>query len=270
MLDQSARVTGMQAEEVLLDAGYFDDEVIEATLARDVSLLCPEGQWPAKTKEEGLIHKSAFDYHPQTDTYRCLVGQTLILLSKCEPTLRTRAHRVYGATTCEDCHLRANCTKAAQGRRIKRYPEDEQREALRLVMQHPQARRIFSQRKAIVEPVFSSLRSQQGLNRFRRRGLQAVKREFALHVLAHNLSRAVALSRALFTLLHVVLRGLHAVAHSFSDKLLDLLARAKAITFTPGLQLDAQQKRFATASSRGGCQCLGLDLSDHMLSSDDN
>ena len=34
MLDQSARVTGMQAEEVLLDAGYFDDEVIEATLAR--------------------------------------------------------------------------------------------------------------------------------------------------------------------------------------------------------------------------------------------
>src|SRR6516165_5048052 len=39
MLDQSARVTGMQAEEVLLDAGYFDDEVIEATLARDVSLL---------------------------------------------------------------------------------------------------------------------------------------------------------------------------------------------------------------------------------------
>lgn len=44
MLDQSARVTGMQAEEVLLDAGYFDDEVIEAKLARDVSPLCPQGQ----------------------------------------------------------------------------------------------------------------------------------------------------------------------------------------------------------------------------------
>ena len=201
MLDQSARVTGMQAEEVLLDAGYFDDEVIEATLARDVSLLCPEGQWPAKTREEGLFHKSAFDYHPQTDTYHCPAGQTLILLSKCEQTPRTREHRVYGATTCGDCHLRANCTKAAQGRRIKRYPEDEQREALRLVMQHPQARRIFSQRKAIVEPVFSSLRSQQGLNRFR-------KREFALHVLAHNQSRAVALLAALFALLYAVLRRL--------------------------------------------------------------
>jgi hypothetical protein len=218
MLDQSARVTGAQAEEVLLDAGYFDDEVIEATLARDVSLLCPEGQWPAKTREAGLFHKSAFDYHPQTDTYHCPAGQTLILLSKCEQTPRTREHRVYGATTCGDCHLRANCTNAAQGRRIKRYPEDEQREALRLVMQHPQARRIFSQRKAIVEPVFSSLRSQQGLNRFRRRGLPAVKREFALHVLAHNLSRAVALSRALFNLLYAALRGLHEVAQCFPDR----------------------------------------------------
>jgi hypothetical protein len=188
--------------------------------------LCPEGQWPAKTREAGLFHKSAFDYHPQTDTWHYPAGQTLILLSKCEQTPRTREHRVYGATTCGDCHLRANCTNAAQGRRIKRYPEDEQREALRLVMQHPQARRIFSQCKAIVEPVFSSLRSQQGLNRFRRRGLQAVKREFALHVLAHNLSRAVALLRALFTLLYAAYAASTRSRNVFRTDFLDLLARA--------------------------------------------
>jgi len=52
------------------------------------------------------------------------------------------------------------------------------------------------------------LRSQQGLNRFRRSGLRAVKREFALHVLAHNQSRAVALLAALFALLYAVLRRL--------------------------------------------------------------
>ncbi|RCV87737.1 IS1182 family transposase, partial [Vreelandella rituensis] len=33
-----------------------------------------------------------------------------------------------------------------------------------------------------------------GLSRFRRRGLAGVKREFALHALAYNLARAVALS----------------------------------------------------------------------------
>lgn len=219
MLDQSARVTGAQAEELLLDAGYFDDEVIEATLKRDISLLCPEGQWPAKTKEEGLYHKSAFRYDAHTDTYRCPAGQTLILFSKCEETARTRAQSVYAALSCTDCKLRANCTKAAHGRRIKRYPEDEQREALRLVMQHRLARRIFSQRKAIVEPVFSSLRAQQGLNRFRRRGLQAVKREFALHVMAYNLSRAVALLRVLFFYFYAVPYALRESRIRFFDRM---------------------------------------------------
>jgi len=65
-------------------------------------------------------------------------------------------------------------------------------------MQHPQALRIFSQRKVMVEPVFSHLRCQQNLNRFRRRGLQSVKCECALHTMAHNLSRAVALLGARF------------------------------------------------------------------------
>ncbi|WP_407945592.1 transposase [Paraburkholderia elongata] len=86
------------------------------------------------------------------------------------------------------------------------------------MMQHPQARRIFSQRKPIVEPVFSSLRSQQGLNRFRRRGLRAVKREFALHVLARNLSRAVALLAALVALLYAVLGRLGQAVHDFLER----------------------------------------------------
>jgi hypothetical protein len=169
-------VTETPVNELLLDAGYFDDDVIAATLERDISLLCPEGQWPATTKEDGQYHKSAFSYDEHTDTYRCPAGQTLIRISRCKETPRTRAASVYATSSCADCPLHANCTKAALGRRIKRYPEDEQREALRIVMQHRQARRIFSQRKAIVEPVFSSLRGQQGLNRFRRRGLPAVKR----------------------------------------------------------------------------------------------
>ncbi len=59
-------------------------------------------------------------------------------------------------------------------------------------MRQPQAQQEFVQRQAMVEPVFSHLRLIQGLTRFRRLGLAGVKREFALHVLAYNLSRAVA------------------------------------------------------------------------------
>lgn len=219
LLDQSTRVSGYPVEEVLLDAGYFDDSVIRAALEREISLLCPPGQWPAKNKEDGLFHKGAFDYDPYTDSFQCPVGHTLVLLTVCQETSRTRAHGTYGGAPCSDCPLRARCTKAAKGRNIKRYPEDEARDALRVVMQHPQARRIFSQRKAIVEPVFSHLRCQQNLNRFRRRGLQAVKREFALHAMAHNLSRAVALLGAGFALsgFYVLLRWFAKVWRHFGQ-----------------------------------------------------
>jgi hypothetical protein len=187
MLDQSARIVAQHADELLLDAGYFDDGVIACTLERDISLLCPSGQWPQSPPQEGaLFHKSQFHSDAHSDTYRCPAGQTLHFFMQNSQTQCSPAQRVYASASCAGCALRSR-------RRIKRYPEDEAREALRVVMQHRQARRIFSQRKAMVEPVFSSLRHQQGLGRFRRRGLRAVKREFALHVLAYNLSRAVAL-----------------------------------------------------------------------------
>mgnify|MGYP001553973554 CR=1 FL=1 len=82
-------------------------------------------------------------------------------------------------------------------------------------MRQRQVRAVFSRRQAMVEPVFSHLRGQQNLNRFRRSGLQAVKREFALHVMAYNLSRAVALLRALFLAFYAGLSRLSKVLHTF-------------------------------------------------------
>lgn len=209
MLDQSARVMGGHAAEVLLDAGYFDDDVIAATLDRDISLLCPPRQWPAKDEESGRFHKSRFHYDPHTDTYRCPAGQELRRKAKVAPSVRTREHSVYGASSCADCHSRERCTKAVHGRQIKRYPEDEARDALRLIMEHPKAQRVFGQRKTMVEPVFAHLRSQQKLERFRRCGLAAVRREFALHALAYNLSRAVGLLKALFVVLFACLYAIY-------------------------------------------------------------
>jgi hypothetical protein len=197
MMDQSARVVGEHAKELLLDAGYFDDGVIAATLERDVSLLCPDGQTPGKPKASKVYPKSSFHYDPSTDTYRCPVGAILKFTKHYPVTPKKREHRLYGTKACGTCASRAECT-STKSRRIMRHAEDEQRDALREVMQQRQVRAIFAKRQAMVEPVFSHMRGQQGLDRFRRRGLKAVKREFALHVLAYNMARAVALLRASF------------------------------------------------------------------------
>lgn len=203
MLDQSKRVTGEPVNEVLLDAGYFDDCVIAATLEREVSLLCPEGQAPELPKASTAFHKSQFRYDPTTNQYRCPTDQILILLKNVPATPTKRAYALYGTAACGNCASRADCTKTA-ARQIRRHPEESLRDALRQVMEHPQARAIFAKRKAMVEPVFSHLRGQQGLNRFRRKGLKQVKTEFALHIMAYNLSRAVALLRAILPALSAV------------------------------------------------------------------
>lgn len=194
LIEQSRRTTGSTPQELLLDAGYCSDGVIEHTLERDISLLCPQGKAPGQPRaSRHFFSKDRFTYHPDDDVYICPAGQRLIRVGRYRGNADTPGYTEYQTTACGHCALQARCTRARHGRKVKRYAGDEAKEALRMVMAQPQARRIFGQRKAMVEPVFSSLRQRQGLNRFRRRGQAGVRREFALHILAHNLSRAIAL-----------------------------------------------------------------------------
>ena len=187
----------------LFDAGYFSESVINATAQRDIELLCPEGQshgadWN-KTSAE-YYPKSRFVYDPESDSYRCPQGHTLSRKGRYTGNAQYPGYTLYATTACASCAHKAACTKRAQGRRLKRYASDEAKDALRAKMQQPQARERYVKRQAMVEPVFSHLRYQQGLNRFRRKGLSGVRLEFSLHALAYNLSRAVALGRFLSSL----------------------------------------------------------------------
>jgi len=195
LLDQSERVTGEVARDLLLDAGYCCDSVIETAIEREINLLCPEGKGVDKPRNGKVFPKSQFRYNPLEDVYECPAGEFL------RPGPQgNKKYKMYRTSACQNCVRRGECTTAKAGRRIRRLEGDEAKEALREVMQHPQAQKDFGQRQAMVEPVFSHLRLIQGLTRFRRRGLYGVKREFALHVLAYNLSRAVG---ALFSSLWV-------------------------------------------------------------------
>jgi len=200
MLDQVERITGAQPDEALFDTGYFHDAVIEATFQREVSLLCPappSEQASGHGQSGGKFHKSQFDYDANSDTYCCPAGQVLHRIASVVSSAVTREHSKYACDDCQACLMRARCT-SAKTRSIKRYPEDKARDALRHVMRQPKAQQVFQRRKAMVEPIFARLRGKQKLDRFRRRGLTAVTREFALHALAYNLGRAVALCQAIY------------------------------------------------------------------------
>ena len=221
LLEQSQRVTGVCVTDLLLDAGYCCDAVIEAALALDINLLCPEGKGAGKPRAGKVFPKSRFCYKPLEDVYVCPAGERL------RPGPQGgKTYKMYRTSACKDCLLREQCTKEKEGRRLRRLDGDEAKEALREVMQQPQAQKEFAHRQAMVEPVFSHLKLLQGLTRFRRRGLSGVKREFALHVLAYNLSRAVvalyciklALNKVRWQITAVYLTALYEISRAWKIK----------------------------------------------------
>ena len=194
MLEQ-AKAQG-EIETALFDAGYHCKGVLEATGEREIELLCPEGQSQGASwnkQSEKYYPKSRFQYDTQGDSYRCPQGQELTRLSEYKGNEQYPGYVQYGTSACETCEQRSRCTKSTRGRRIKRYAEDAAKELLRDKMEQPEVRDRYLKRQGMVEPVFSQLKCRQGLRRFRRKGLKAVRCEFALHAMAYNLSRAMAL-----------------------------------------------------------------------------
>jgi transposase len=206
-------------ETLLLDAGYFSDKALHSTAAHDIELLCPEGRsegadWNKQSDKQ--FPKSHFVYEATQDHYRCPANQLLRPVEFYRGNGSEPAYVQYGTPACSHCPLRDRCTTSKTGRRIKRYAIDEAKDALRAKMTEPEARARYLKRQAMVEPVFSQLRGRQGLKRFRRSGLNAVRVEFALHAMAHNLSRVVARCRLVWRLilLHCRLTFASSTAHT--------------------------------------------------------
>jgi len=76
-----------------------------------------------------------------------------------------------------------------QGIGRSRQLRDKEHRQMRRKLRGPTGRRIYAQRKAVVEPVFGVLKQQRGMRQFRTRGLERVGIEFTLAAISYNLSR---------------------------------------------------------------------------------
>lgn len=214
---------------LLADSGFNGAGTIGVAAKRDIELLAPEGrtlpgeETTHKRSDERLL-KGEFRYDAASDSYRCPAGHSLRRLSACGSE-----YTAYGGAPCADCPLRARCTKGEEGRKIKRYPCDAAKEAMRAKLADPAGRARYNKRAGMVEPVFAHLKENQGLRRFRRCGLAKVRLETMLHLAAYNLSRAVAQARASGALSG----ALPAVALRCLAALLTRLRQAMSVLATP-------------------------------------
>ena len=63
---------------------------------------------------------------------------------------------------------------------------------MRQKLRGPTGQAVYRRRKALVEPVWGTLKEQRGMRRFRLRGLEKVNIEFTLAAISFNLTRLLA------------------------------------------------------------------------------
>jgi transposase len=201
------------------DTSYHSEANLQACLAHGVHAFIPDTGFRQrdlrfKTQERykerdkelaseksGCFTVKDFCYEAKTDSYVCPAGQVLRLEAATARTPRGNEYRRYRARPqdCRACPLRAACLHTATARcRSLHLPKEgcvktpqTLSQKMRVKIDSPEARQIYSQRLAIVEPVFANLRHNKGLSRFTYRTRKKVTTQWRLYCLVHNLEKLV-------------------------------------------------------------------------------
>jgi Transposase DDE domain len=140
----------------------------------------------SNARAEGRFDRRDFVYERESNSYICPAGERLTYRMTTTEAGKVM-HRYW---TCEGCALKQHCTISKQ-RRIARWEhEDVLERAQERLDRRPDAMIV---RRSTVEHPFASIKACMGATHFRMKTLKHVATEMALHVLAYNLKRVMAI-----------------------------------------------------------------------------
>jgi transposase len=183
----------LQAKEVLggtfdavADVGYYHGEEVKTCLEAGITPYIARPVTSANQKL-GLFSKDDFTYDGATDTYQCPAGAQLTFRFA---TVELGRHiRYYATSACKACPLKPQCTRNKGGRRLTRWVDEHLLEEMeQRVRSRPE---VMRQRKQLVEHPFGTMKRWWDAGYFLLRGLEKVRTEFSLTVLAYNLRRVL-------------------------------------------------------------------------------
>jgi transposase len=183
----------LQAKEVLVcgfdavaDVGYYHGHEVKTCLEAGITPYVPRPITSANEKL-GLFSKDDFIYDKGTDTYQCPAGAGLTF--RFDTVEHGRHIRYYATPACGGCALKPQCTRSKGGRRITRWIDEHLLEEMeQRVRSRPE---VMKRRKELVEHPFGTMKRGWDHGYFLMRGLEKVRAEFSLTVLAYNLRRVL-------------------------------------------------------------------------------
>jgi transposase len=187
MAKQAHQAMGVEKLTAVADRGYYTSDEILACEQAGITPVLPRPQTSDK-RLKGLFGRDRFRYEPDSNTYRCPAGESLIWRYRSVEGGRTLD--TYWSSACQRCPIKAQCTEGVQ-RRIKRWEHEEVLDAMQARLDaHPDSMRV---RRQTAEHPFGTLKAWMGATHFLTRTLPRVRTEMSLHVLAYNLKRMLAI-----------------------------------------------------------------------------
>lgn len=185
MAGKARDAMGVEKLEVVADRGYYKSEEILACEGINITPMVPKAV-TSRANREGRFDRADFIYDAEKDEYICPAGDRLIWrFARVES--RLLLHK-YWSSNCQQCSLKEKCTPGEQ-RRISRWEHEEVLEAMQArIDQRPDCMRI---RRETVEHPFGTLKLWMGHSHFLTKGLDRVRTEMSLHVLAYNMKRMI-------------------------------------------------------------------------------
>jgi hypothetical protein len=187
MANKARTAIGTPTMTAIADRGYFKGEEILACHEAGITALVPKTK-TSNAKADGRFDKADFIYDREKNGYRCPAGQSLIYRFTNVENGMTN-HR-YWSSNCKGCALKDRCTPS-QNRRVTRWEHQDVLDEMQTRLdENPDAMRI--RRSSAAHP-YGMIKAWMGATHFLTRGLERVKTEMSLHVLAYNFRRLLAL-----------------------------------------------------------------------------
>jgi transposase len=187
MAGKAREALGAETIEAFADRGYFKSEEIVACEEAGIEVYVPR-PLTSNARAAGRYDRRDFVYDTNSDTYVCPAGERLTYRMTTEEA--GKVLRRYWTDACGTCALKEHCTPSKQ-RRVARWENEAvlDRAQARLD-QRPDAMIV---RRSTVEHAFGTIKSWMGATHFKVKTLRNVATEMALHVLAYNIKRVIAI-----------------------------------------------------------------------------
>lgn len=192
-----------QPDETVGDAGYGFEEVYEYLEDHkiDAYVKYPSYHVEKSGGKKYRFHYSHFTYDEEMDEFFCPCGKRLLFIEEGERkttsgyVVHTRKYRCY---SCSDCPYRQECTKNSEDRTLSVSMNlRRHQQKARSNLEGSYGEGLMKRRGYEIETVFGDWKHNLGFRRFQLRGLEKVRAELFIHMIAYNMRKLCKVEKSL-------------------------------------------------------------------------